>query len=138
MQFDKRDMYLVYLYGRRHRGNVNAYPIVEPHHLIPYEEGVEQNLDQLPEVVEDKLRYGDQLTEIEEELSDGLTQIRIDARQHPMLRTHPLAGSRLTQPEGIPSMTSSTTYSSSLSVDDEESEESPRRPRSEYSFSPVR
>jgi hypothetical protein len=134
-------MFLVYLYGRRHRGNVNAYPIVEPHHLISYEEGVEKNLDQLPPVVEDKLRYGDELTEIEEELSDGLTQIRIDARQHPRLRTHPLAGSRLTQLESIPSMTSSTTTyedSTSLSMDHEEHEDSPRRPRAEYSFSPGR
>jgi hypothetical protein len=131
-------MFIVYLYGRRHRRNVNAYPIVEPHHLISYEEGVERNLDQLPEVVEDKLRYGDQLTEIEEEFSDGLTQIRIDARQHPRLRTHPLAGSQSDQLESIPSMTSSTTYSSSVSAEHEENEESPRRPRTEYSFSPGR
>lgn len=121
-------MFLVYLYGRRHRDDVNAYPIVEPHHLISYEEGVERNLDQLPEVIEDKIRFGDQLTEIEEELSDGLTQIRIDARQHPRLRTHPLDERKF---ERSPSETSSTTYSS---LDEADIEESPRRPRSEYSF----
>ena len=134
-------MFLVYLYGRRHRDDVNAYPIVEPHHLISYEEGVERNLDQLPEVIEDKLRFGDQLTEIEEELSDGLTQIRIDARQHPRQRTHPLderQHPRLrTHPlderqfERASSETSSTTYSS---LDEADIEESPRRPRSEYSL----
>lgn len=127
-EFDKRDMFLVYLYGRRHRQDVNAYPIVEPHHFISYEEGIERSLDQLPVQIEDKLTYGDPLEEIEEELSDGLNQIRIDARQPPEARTHPLAeGSIIISPVPAPrhSMTSTTSASSA----------SPRRPRSVYSKS---
>lgn len=128
-------MFLVYLYGRRHRENVNAYPIIEPHHFIAYEEGVERNLDQLPAVIEDKLRYGDRLDDLEEELSDGLTQIRIDARQHPKHRTHPLAerhtSQRGTGAPATPSVTSSTSGTSS------HSDGSTKRPRSEYSLPPM-
>lgn len=131
-------MFLVYLYGRRHRESVNAYPIVEPHHFIAYEDGVERNLDQLPQLIEDKLRYGDQMTDIEEELSDGLTQIRIDARQHPRNRTHPLDENRSARHDTVsnnPSMTSSTSNVTNLSYRtiDERLHASPRRPRSEYS-----
>ena len=128
-------MFLVYLYGRRHRERVNAYPIVEPHHFISYEEGIERNLDQLPALIEDKLRYGDELSEIEEELSDGLTQIRIDARQHPRNRTHPLAENRVSRPQtSTPrrnSMTSSTS-NSSYGATEEEYMDSPRRAMSPY------
>ncbi|CAB9514770.1 IG_like [Seminavis robusta] len=140
-EFEKRDMFLVYLYGRRHRGSVNAYPIVEPHHFIAYEEGVERNLDQLPAEIEDKLRYGEQLSEIEEELSDGLTQIRIDARQQPRHRTHPLdergMSRRAERAERNPSMTSTTSYGTNTSVyhEDQQTRDSPKRPRSEYSYS---
>ena len=135
-------MFLVYLYGRRHREGVNAYPIVEPHHFISYEEGIERNLDQLPPLLEEKLRYGDELQEIEEELRDGLTQIRIDARQHRRNRTHPLAESRTAEnrmahletitPQNQ-SMTSTTSTSSHLVTEDEKIIDSPKRPRSEYS-----
>ena len=133
-------MFLVYLYGRRHREGVNAYPIVEPHHFISYEEGIERNLDQLPPLLEEKLRYGDELQEIEEELRDGLTQIRIDARQHPRNRTHPLAENRMVHQQETEtitpqnqSMTSTTNSSSQFATEDELVADSPKRPRSEYS-----
>ena len=132
-------MFLVYLYGRRHREGVNAYPIVEPHHFISYEEGIERNLDQLPHLLEEKLRYGDELEEIEEELSDGLTQIRIDSRQHPRNRTHPLVENRVVHEETETitpqnqSMTSTTNSSSHFATEDEQIADSPKRPRADYS-----
>jgi len=122
-EFDKRDMFLVYLYGRQHRQGVNAYPIVDPKHFVAYQEGVERSLDQLPSEINLKLQYGDELTTIEEELHKGLTQIKEDANKPSDNRYHPLderrtrtgtrIGTRFSD-GGNMSMTSSTSYNSSL------------------------
>ena len=155
-------MFLVYLYGRRHRESVNAYPIVEAHHFISYEEGKEQGLASLPQDIENKNQHGEELTEIEEEFSEGLIQIRLDSRIHPRSRTHPLDERRKKssrdsngdrsnrQPGGgemgNASVTSSTSHMSSVGsmgldsvaelMEGSSPLESPtKRPRSEYSLS---
>lgn len=141
VQFDKRDMFLVYLYGRRHREGVNAYPIVEPKHFVAYQDGVERNLNQLPSEINVKLQYGDNLTAIEEELDNGLSQIKRDILRLPRERTHPL-DERRHRDDGSMSMTSSTSYNSSLAgidtnsnLDSPEQAVSPsKRDRSEYSL----
>ena len=132
--FHKRDMFLVYLYGRIHTETVNAYPIVEPHHFIAYEEGIENNFDQIPAIIEQKVNNCEELDELEAEFVEGIRQIRIDARRHPRHRTHPLQQreARLS----LLSSTSSTSYdTSSESGEEKKQEDSPtKRPRSEYSL----
>ena len=136
-------MFLVYLYGRRHRDGVNAYPIVEPQHFVAYQDGVERNLHQLPSDINVKLQYGDSLTSIEEELNNGLSQIKRDVHRLPRERTHPLDERRGRHDDGSMSMTSSTSYNSSLAgmdtnsnLDSPEQDVSPtKRDRSEYSLS---
>ena len=141
LQFDKRDMFLIYLYGRQHREGVNAYPIIVPHNFIAYQEAVERNLDQLPSEINVKLQYGDELTEIEEELNRGLSQIRIDVHRPPRERTHPLDERRRRRTnedaDSSMSMTSSTSFNSSLvGIDSYEDVSPAKRPRSEYSLPP--
>ena len=149
-------MFLVYLYGRRHRDGVNAYPIVEPQHFVAYQDGVERNLHELPSEINIKLQYGDVLSPIENELHAGLSQIKRDLLRSPRERTHPLDERRRShrrQRQGDEggdvssmSMTSSTSFNSSLqgidtgidfsSSSPEENAVSPtKRPRSEYSLS---
>jgi hypothetical protein len=132
-EFDKRDMFLVYLYGRQHNETINAYPIVEPHHFISYEEGIENGLEQIPVAVDHKVNNHEQLDVIEEEFLEGIRQIRIDARRHPRHRSHPLQQreARLS----LLSSTSTTSCDSSRGSNEEKKQDSPtKRPRSEYSL----
>jgi hypothetical protein len=128
-------MFLVYLYGRKHSETTNAYPIVEPHHFIAYEEGVENKLHELPTSIDRKLRYGEDLDEVEEELSRGLSQMRIDSRRHPRQRTHPLDERHHTFDSQASSTSTNSSYASTgsgASYFDSREDSPTKRPISEY------